>query len=131
MTIQETSLIMDILNASYPRFYSGLSKDEKYKTAILWAEIFKNDPAQSVAQTVKEFISTDKKGFPPAIGQIKEKLTPVKLLKGKKDTSFDERVKQIRAHYHKLGLLAPSEAKKQGVSFEEWKKSAEEAEGKK
>lgn len=74
MTLQETAIIMDILTAAYPQFYRGMPKDDLKKAAVLWADLFKDDPVQNVAAAVKAFISNDRKGYPPAIGLIKEQL---------------------------------------------------------
>lgn len=71
MTIQETAQIMDILIVAYPRFYSGA---DKRPALALWAEMFKDYPVKVVAYAVKAFITEDNKGFPPAIGQIMERV---------------------------------------------------------
>ena len=87
MNTQETSKIMEILTAAYPRFYANSSKDEKIKAFALWAEMFKDYPVTVVAYAVKAFIAEDTKGFPPAIGQIMER---VRLLTDKPQTSAEE-----------------------------------------
>ncbi|MCL2816075.1 MAG: replicative helicase loader/inhibitor [Oscillospiraceae bacterium] len=74
MTIKETGLIMDILKAAYPTFYKGQSNADLTGAAKLWAVMFSDDNAEIVAMAVKSFIATDAKGFPPAIGMIKNKI---------------------------------------------------------
>lgn len=76
MTRQETGIIMDILRAAYPRYYSGLPQTELKNAVNLWCEMFDED-ITLVAAAVKAFISTDKKGFPPHIGAIKEKIREI------------------------------------------------------
>lgn len=71
MTLQETALIMDILATAYPQFYRNQSDDERLRGASLWATMFKEEPVELVAAAVKTFIAQDTKGFPPAIGIIK------------------------------------------------------------
>ena len=78
MTRQETGMIMDILTAAYPRFYSGPNTPNKAQTIILWATMFADDPVEVVAMAVKAFIATDKKGFPPHIGAIKDAIVKLK-----------------------------------------------------
>lgn len=78
MTRQETGMIMDILAAAYPRFYSGPNTPNKTQTIILWATMFADDPVEVVAMAVKAFIATDKKGFPPHIGAIKDAIVKLK-----------------------------------------------------
>lgn len=74
MTIEETGAVMDILQAAYPRYYSGPSAPEPEQAVTLWATMFEGDDLQLVLAAVKAFIATDAKGFPPHIGAIKEKL---------------------------------------------------------
>jgi hypothetical protein len=72
MTRQETATIMDILAAAYPRFYTGPDAPNPVQTLSLWATMFADDPVEVVAMAVKAFIASDKKGFPPHIGAIKD-----------------------------------------------------------
>ena len=72
MTAQETGKIIDILIAAYPNF-----KPTK-QTAILWAQMFVDDPVEMVASGVKAYIATDTTGFAPAIGQIKQLIAKAK-----------------------------------------------------
>ena len=71
MTRQETGVIMDVLTAAYPRFYSGPDAPDKRQTVNLWAEMFADDDVALVAAAVKSYIAADRKGFPPHIGAIK------------------------------------------------------------
>lgn len=66
MTIEETGKIMRVLKANYKNW--GADKD----TLILWSQMFVDEPVDVVAAAVKSFITTDTKGFPPVIGQIKQ-----------------------------------------------------------
>lgn len=75
MTRQETGIIMDILTAAYPRFYSGVGAAEMRNVVNLWAEMFAGDDVAMVAAAVKALISTDEKGFPPVVGQVRNMLT--------------------------------------------------------
>ena len=72
MTREETLAIMSILKAAYPSFYKDMRRDEAEGIVNLWASMFEDDPAKVVANAVKAHIATDKKGFPPHIGAIKE-----------------------------------------------------------
>lgn len=74
MTIEETGAVMDILQAAYPRYYSGPSAPNPEQAVSLWATMFAGDDLQLVLAAVKAFIATDAKGFPPHIGAIKAKL---------------------------------------------------------
>ena len=74
MTIQETGEIMEVLSIAYPQFYAKQNALEKQKALVLWQEMFKDYPGQLVAYAVKAFIAGDTKGFPPAIGQIMDRI---------------------------------------------------------
>ena len=74
MTIEETGVVMDILQAAYPRYYSGPSAPNPEQAVSLWSTMFADDDLQLVLAAVKAFIATDIKGFPPHIGAIKSKL---------------------------------------------------------
>ena len=69
----ETIKILSVLKASYPRFYAGMGKQELENIVSLWNEMFE-EPYAVVAAAVKALIASDSKGFPPVIGQVKEKI---------------------------------------------------------
>lgn len=74
MTLEETAKIMDILEIAYPQFYRSFTDRKKLEAAELWAAMFADDDALIVAAAVKAFIAADRRGFPPHIGAIKEKI---------------------------------------------------------
>lgn len=74
MTQNETNKILAVLKASYPQFYRDMEKEDAYAMLNLWTEMFEDDPYELVATAVKAYISTDSKGYPPAIGAIREKI---------------------------------------------------------
>lgn len=78
MTREETIAIMSVLKAAYPNFYKDMKRSEAESIIGLWAEMFRDDPAEVVAVAVKAHISSDKKGFPPHIGAIKEAIVKIK-----------------------------------------------------
>lgn len=74
MTREETIKILSVLRGAYPAFYRDITKQEAESTIALWESMFDEEPYELVAAAVKAFISGDGKGFPPAIGQIKERI---------------------------------------------------------
>lgn len=74
MTRQETLMLMGTLRVAYPQYYARQSVEEANAAVGLWQMMFAEDDAKLVSAAVKAFIATDTKGFPPAIGQIKDKL---------------------------------------------------------
>lgn len=77
MTLEETCVMMDILAAAYPAFYSKQSDRDKTNAAKLWASMFADDDAKIVAAATKALIATKADGFPPDIGQVKAKMLEV------------------------------------------------------
>lgn len=78
MNYDETLAIMSVLKAAYPRYYADMSRKDAEGVVSLWAEMFADDPAKDVALAVKRLIATDKKGFPPHIGAVKEAIVKLK-----------------------------------------------------
>ena len=74
MTREETIQILQILKISYPNFYRDFSKEDTNNAIDLWTIMFEGEDFSMVANAVKAYIATDEKGFPPVIGQIKNKI---------------------------------------------------------
>ncbi|KAF5053583.1 Loader and inhibitor of phage G40P [anaerobic digester metagenome] len=77
MNVAETSQIMDILAAAYPKFYSGNDAPNPEAVLSLWASMFAEDDFMIVAAAVKALIAGDAKGFPPVIGQVKARIRQI------------------------------------------------------
>lgn len=78
MTYEETLAIMSVLKAAYPSYYRDMKRSEAEAVVGLWTDMFKDDPAELVAVAVKAHIASDKKGFPPHIGAIKDAILKIK-----------------------------------------------------
>lgn len=74
MTRQDTLMLMGTLKVAYPQYYSRQTPEEAAAAVALWQMMFAEDDAKLVSAAVKAFIATDTKGFPPVVGQIKDKL---------------------------------------------------------
>ena len=77
MTREDTIKILSVLRGAYPAFYRDITKQEAESTIALWESMFEEEPYELVGAAVKAFISGDGKGFPPAIGQIKERIRQI------------------------------------------------------
>lgn len=86
MTREETVKVMAVLRGAYPQFYRDISKQEALDTINLWSDLFSKDDFSAVLAAVKNLIETDRRGFPPCIGQVKAKVEeiapPVRFLPG-------------------------------------------------
>lgn len=78
MTRDDTLDLLSVLKAAYPNFYRDMTRNDANHVIDLWSEMFKDDPAELVALAVKAHIATDKKGFPPHIGAIKDAIVKIK-----------------------------------------------------
>lgn len=63
---------MSVLKAAYPSYYRDMKRTEAFAVVGLWQSAFRDEPAEWVAQAVRDFIAGDSKGFPPSIGAIKQ-----------------------------------------------------------
>jgi hypothetical protein len=71
MTDIEVRKALAMLQENYPHFMDGRKFDA---TKSLWMQLFANDTSPVVEAAILAFIASDNKGFPPSIGQIKEKI---------------------------------------------------------
>ena len=75
MTRDETLKIMAVLKATYPNFYKDMTRRDAEGVVALWTDMFSEDSYNAVAEAVKAFIASDSKGFPPVVGQVKQRVT--------------------------------------------------------
>ena len=78
MTKQETEMIIRVLEAAYPMFYRNKTSDDRRDALRLWYDMFEEDDGALVGAAVKAYIATNTSGFPPDIGQIKQRLVKLK-----------------------------------------------------
>lgn len=78
MTKIETLKLMATLRAAYPQYYAKVGLEDAEITAALWQRMFQDDDAGRVGAAVAAFIASDASGFPPSIGQIKDKLDKIR-----------------------------------------------------
>lgn len=76
MTRQEAAALLAVLQAAYPRFYADKKREEIVAAVNLWTELFSDYPAKIVTASVKAYITDDNK-YPPAPGQIMEKVRKI------------------------------------------------------
>lgn len=74
MTRDETLKIMAVLKATYPNFYKDMTRRDAEGVVALWTDMFSEDSYNAVAAAVKAFIASDSKGFPPVVGQVKQRV---------------------------------------------------------
>ena len=102
MTKQETVKLLALISSAYKREFSALTEEELNVQASLWYEAFANDPAEDVAKAVKDYIFTDKTGFAPSIGKIREVVKPQKR-PIETYPSFQKTVREFMEDYNRYG----------------------------
>ena len=70
MNKQETLQILAVLRLAYPGYYKGYNDGDYDDMAMLWEDMFPDEPSAVVGAAVRSLIATDAKGFPPAIGAV-------------------------------------------------------------
>lgn len=66
--------VMAVIKEFYPSFHKDKTSQQIQVSVNLWHEMFKDDDGNQVLAAVKAFVATDTKGFPPSVGQIKQRL---------------------------------------------------------
>lgn len=77
MTRKETAKVLFVLRTAYPHFHRGIGREEAEEIINLWHELFSKDDFSTVMKAVKSYIVADEKGYPPAIGMIKNKMSQI------------------------------------------------------
>lgn len=131
MTQGETLKIMAVLQATYPNFYRDMTRQNAESVVALWADMFAEDSYNTVAAAVKAFIASDSKGFPPVVGQVKQRVAELASAKaalpGVVQQVCDKKTAWMRDYVHKerkLGRISRY-AREHGMTWQE----AEEAMG--
>ena len=75
MNRAETAKIIATIQEVYPHFMDGRTPE---KTVDIWQKLFASEAYAVVSASVVAFITADTKGFPPNIGQIKEKIAQMR-----------------------------------------------------
>lgn len=73
MTISDTLGMMATLRVAYPQYYAKQTLEDAEAALKLWHRMFEADDVRLVKAAVDAFISSDTSGFPPSIGQIKDR----------------------------------------------------------
>ena len=71
MNKADTAKIIATIQEVYPHFMDGRTTE---RTVDIWQKLFASEPYAVVSAAVVAFFTADTKGFPPNIGQIKEKI---------------------------------------------------------
>lgn len=70
MTRQEASMLLAVLAASYPKYYKGMTDQEKSSTIDVWTSVLEDYTYQQASRGLRAFLSSDTEGFPPSPGQV-------------------------------------------------------------
>lgn len=127
MTRDETLKIMAVLKATYLNFYKDMTRRDAEGVVALWTDMFSEDNYNAVAAAVKAFIASDSKGFPPVVGQVKQRVTELasaKALPGNVSRGSEKEAAWMRRHINvdHGGLGRTSRyAREHGITWDEAK----------
>ncbi len=71
MNKPETLRVLSILRLAYPGYYRGYNDSDYDDLAMLWGDMFQDEPFELVSAALKALIATAEKDFPPSIGALK------------------------------------------------------------
>ncbi|WP_195269226.1 replicative helicase loader/inhibitor [Eubacterium sp. 1001713B170207_170306_E7] len=74
MNRNETLKIMAVIKAAYPYYYSNQSEEDLKTVVSLWQGMLEDYEYPLVSGAVRAFIASDRKGFPPSVGMVLDKL---------------------------------------------------------
>lgn len=74
MTRDETAKIIFLIMSSYPTAYKNTSSDQIKALSLTWSAVLKEYSYSEVEQGLYVYMSTDTSGFPPAVGQLIDKI---------------------------------------------------------
>lgn len=127
MTRDETLKIMAVLKATYPNFYKDMTCRDAEGVVALWTDMFSEDSYNAVAAAVKAFIASDSKGFPPVVGQVKQRVTELasaKALPGNVSRGSEKEAAWMRRYINVdhggLGRISQY-AREHGITWDEAK----------
>jgi len=136
VTIEQTGMILDLLEGAIPGAFSGERAGNKGKTLRLWAEAFSGDDISDVKAAVIAFVKETEKGFFPTPGKIRAKM-PKKMIEPsfvatdpswKKQHEWIERYRDLKRRRLEAGLPGNiEEARAAGLSAEAWEERLDEA----
>lgn len=72
MDRKETVLVLGTLQAAYPNFYKGQTREQLEAVIRLWEDQFADTDYKLVATAIKGIIATRVEGYPPTIGLVNE-----------------------------------------------------------
>ena len=75
MTVQETAVLMGILEEAYPRFYADKDDDAAERTVRFWAGFLSDTPLEIATLALQRLIVTCK--FPPTVAEMRESIAAV------------------------------------------------------
>lgn len=73
MTRDETIKILMVIQAAYPNY----KPQDKTVAVNVWSEMLADIPYEQVSMAVKAYIQSDKNGFAPSIGEVREKVKSI------------------------------------------------------
>ena len=96
MNVKEMAAIFDVLKAAYPYYFKQI--DDPKLTLNLWASMFETETPLEVASAVRTFINTDRTGYMPSIGIIKDIIAKSQMMGDLTEDEAWDRIRQAASN---------------------------------
>ena len=93
MTLQDITMILSVLNASYPNAFKGQTENEALIMRNLWYSKFKNVSANVMNKAIQTHINQSK--YMPTIAEVRDLLDDGNAIEMKTDKGLTDRYREM------------------------------------
>ena len=97
MTLQDITMILSVLKASYPNAFKGQTENEAIIMRNLWFSQFKNVSADAMNKAIQTHINQSK--YMPTIAEVRDLLGEGKSIEMKTDKELTDRYREMLVDY--------------------------------
>lgn len=97
MTLQDITMILSVLKASYPNAFKGQTENEAIIMRNLWFSQFKNVSADAMNKAIQTHINQSK--YMPTIAEVGDLLGEGKAIEMKTDKELTDRYREMLIDY--------------------------------
>ncbi len=99
MTLQDITMILSVLKASYPNAFKGQTENEAIIMRNLWFSQFKNVSADAMNKAIQTHINQSK--YMPTIADVRDLLGEGKAIEMKTDKELTDRYREMLVDYQR------------------------------
>ena len=99
MTLQDITIILSVLKASYPNAFKSQTENEAIIMRNLWFSQFKNVSADAMNKAIQTHINQSK--YMPTIAEVRDLLCEGKAIEMKTDKGLTDRYREMLVDYQR------------------------------